>query len=65
MSLKHFHIAFVTVTVVFFGGLAAWGLLVDGLPQMMRVLGWVSLVCAAGMLVYGISFYKKMKSLAR
>lgn len=63
MSLKHFHIAFVAITVLFFGGLAAWCLLVDGLPRMIQMMGWISLVCGAVMLVYGVRFLKKMKHL--
>ena len=63
MSLKHFHIAFVTITVLFFAGLAAWCLLVTGLPEMYRIMGWISAVCAVGMFVYGILFLKKVRTL--
>ncbi len=63
MSLKNFHIAFITVSVLFFGGLGAWCLLVDGLPQGLRAMGWISLLCGVAMLVYGLRFLKKMKHL--
>lgn len=63
MSLKHFHIAFIAVTVLFFSGFAAWCLLVPGLPKMYLVLGWGSIVCAVGMLIYGIRFFKKAASI--
>ncbi len=63
MSLKHFHIAFVTVCTLFFAGLGAWCLLVDALPAAIRAMGWLSLVCAVGMLVYGIRFLKKIRTL--
>lgn len=64
MSLKNFHIAFVTVTVLFFAGLAAWCLLIDGLPAMYRSMGWLSAASSLGMLVYGIRFFKKVKAIA-
>lgn len=63
MSLKHFHIAFITVTVIFFLGFAAWCLLIPALPEMFQVMGWLSLSSAVGMLVYGISFLKKSRSI--
>ncbi len=63
MSLKHFHIAFVTICTLFFGGLGAWCLLFEGLPFGIRVMGWISLVCAVVMLVYGIRFFKKIRTL--
>lgn len=65
MSLKHFHIVFITVTVLFFGLLAAWCLLYPALPQMYRIMGWVSAVFGVGMLVYGICFFRKMKTLTQ
>ncbi len=63
MSLRAFHIAFITISTLFFGGFAAWCLLVTGLPEMFKVMGWGSVVCAFGMLVYGIRFLKKTKTL--
>lgn len=63
MSLKNFHIAFVIITVLFFGGLGAWCLLVDGLPRGIQVMGWLSLACGVGMLIYGVRFFKKVKQL--
>ena len=63
MSLKHFHIAFVTISTLFFWGFAAWCLLLVGLPEMFKVMGWISLVCGFGMLVYGIFFLRKVKLL--
>lgn len=63
MSLKHFHLAFITVCTLFFAGLGAWCLLVEGLPGMLRVMGWLSLLCGVAMLIYGIRFLKKIKTL--
>lgn len=63
MSLKHFHIAFVSVCTFFFAVLGAWCLLVDALPDMYRVMGWLSLSCGVGMVVYGIRFVRKTRTL--
>lgn len=63
MSLKHFHLAFVTVCTLFFGGLGAWCLLIEGLPGMFRLMGWLSLASGAAMLIYGIRFRRKIKTL--
>lgn len=63
MSLKHFHIAFVTVCTLFFAGLAAWCLFVEALPASFRAMGWLSLLGAAAMLVYGVRFLRKTRTL--
>lgn len=64
MSLKHFHIVFVTVCVLFCAGLGAWCLLAERLPGMFRTMGWLSLAGAVAMLVYGVCFYKKIRKIA-
>lgn len=63
MSLRIFHIAFITISTLFFWGLAAWCLLVVGLPEMFKFMGWISIVCGFAMLIYGIRFFKKTKAL--
>ncbi len=63
MSLRNFHIAFISVATLFFWGFAAWCLLVMGLPEMFKPMGWISIVFGFGMLIYGICFLKKTKSL--
>lgn len=62
MSLKHFHIAFIAVSSLFCIGLGAWCLLVEGLPAGLRAMGWLSFVGAAGLVVYGVRFYKKLRN---
>jgi len=63
MSLKHFHIAFVTISMLFFWGFAAWCLLLVGLPEMFKPMGWISVALGFVMLIYGIRFLKKTKAL--
>ncbi len=64
MSLKHFHIAFVTICVLFAWGLAAWCLLMPGQPPILSYMGWLSLAGGLGLLVYGVRFLKKIKNVA-
>lgn len=63
MSLKHFHIAFIAISVLFCAGLGAWCLLLDGLPGSLRAMGWISLVGAVSLLVYGVRFLRKIRRL--
>jgi len=61
MSLKHFHIAFIIVCLLFAWGLAAWCLLIPGRSGMFQVMGWISAVGGLALLIYGIRFLKKSK----
>ncbi len=63
MSLKHFHIAFVTVCTFFFALFGAWCLLVESLPGTYRVMGWLSLGLGVVMVIYGIRFLRKTRTL--
>lgn len=63
MSLKFFHIAFITICLLSAWGFAAWCLLRRELPVMFDVMGWLSLVGGLLLLVYGIRFVRKSKNL--
>jgi hypothetical protein len=62
MSLKGFHIVFITVSTLLFGFLIAWGLLLaeeaDAVSRTMMVAGIVGLLLLP---VYGVYFLKKAK----
>jgi multidrug transporter EmrE-like cation transporter len=64
MSLRAFHIVFVTVSTLFFAGLALWGFVfsVDRTP-IITALGVVSAVAALVLPVYGFFFYKKVRNI--
>ncbi|TAE77665.1 MAG: hypothetical protein EAZ65_06850 [Verrucomicrobia bacterium] len=64
MSLRAFHIVFVTVSTLFFALLAAWAFFfaVDRTP-IISALGMVSAVGAVVMPIYGIFFYKKVRNI--
>jgi hypothetical protein len=61
MSLKGFHIVFVTVSTLLFLFMAVWGFFLVAEPTTLtHVLGAVGVGAAAIMLVYGVYFYRKI-----
>jgi hypothetical protein len=65
MSLKGFHILFVVLTTLValgIGGYCIWVDLVVGEP-VYRTGAIASFASAAGLVIYGIWFYRKMKKL--
>lgn len=65
MSLRGFHILFITVATLFCAFFAFWAFFLSGAnhDKMIDVLGWV---CATGVIafpVYGIYFYRKAKNI--
>ncbi|MBA2243043.1 MAG: hypothetical protein H0W04_09185 [Chthoniobacterales bacterium] len=65
MSLKGFHIVFITCSTLLAFGVGAWCLwvnLVVGAPVYLAgAIG--SFLAALGLIVYGVWFYRKMKRL--
>ena len=66
MSLKAFHIVFVSVSVLLMLGLAGWCFVNYRNGGTVNDLVWaaVSLVVAAGLVVYGRFFLKKLKHIS-
>lgn len=65
MSLKGFHIVFITFSTLLALGTGAWCLWVDsthGSPAF-RIGAVSAFVAAVGLLVYGVWFWRKMKRL--
>ncbi len=64
MSLRAFHIVFVTVSTLLFAFLVLWAfvLAADRTP-MVTVLGSLSVAGLVVMPVYGIYFYKKVRNI--
>ena len=64
MSLRAFHIVFVTVTTLMFAFLAVWAFLIaqetDGVVKGLGILGLIGIV---GMPTYGVFFYKKARKI--
>ncbi len=60
MSLKGFHIFFITIAVLFCLGFSAWAFLGAGnLSKDMQLPGIITASVGACLLVYGIWFVKK------
>lgn len=64
MSLRAFHIVFVTVSTLLFVFLTVWAfaLAADRTP-IITALGAVSAAGVLGMPVYGVYFYKKVRNI--
>ena len=65
MSIKGFHIVFIvfsTLLAIGVGCYCVWVDLTVGEP-IYRTGAIVSFVCAVGLIVYGVLFYRKMKRL--
>jgi hypothetical protein len=65
MSLKGFHIVFITVSTLFALGVGAWCLWVNSIEgaPIFRMGAIGSFAVAAALIVYGVWFYRKMKRL--
>ena len=60
MSLKGFHIVFVTVSTLLFVFLALWAFLyVEETSAIIRFLGFTGIVAGLIMPIYGVLFYRK------
>ena len=63
MSLKAFHILFITVSVLLCGGFGLWCFLSEAVRGVTgyQALGGVSLFIAVALVIYEIMFVRKMK----
>ena len=66
MSLKAFHILFVTLASLLAFAFGAWALQVPSENGVMlyRAMGVTGLVFGAGLIAYGFWFWRKVKRLA-
>ncbi|MCH7225155.1 hypothetical protein [Haloferula sp. A504] len=64
MSLRAFHIVFVTVTTLLFLFLAVWAFGFSGETSVtMTGLGVIGALGSVGMPVYGVYFYRKARNI--
>ena len=65
MSLKGFHIVFITFSTLLALGSGAWCLWVDSIhgAPAFRIGAICAFVTALGLITYGVWFWKKMKRL--
>lgn len=61
MSLKAFHVIFITVATLFCIAVAVWGLHfnTNSSDTMIKLIGWICAAVAAILPVYGVVFYRK------
>jgi hypothetical protein len=64
MSLRAFHIIFITVVTLFCLGVAIWALYVERQSQdiTFKILGYSCAVASIFLPIYGFRFYKKSAS---
>jgi len=62
MSLKAFHVLFVTVATLLTLGFGVWSLRVREAGYLS--LGVISMAVAAGLVIYGVWFLRKMKGVS-
>lgn len=61
MSLKTFHIVFITASIVLASWFGVWAISSDGWPYVITGLG--SLLCAVGLVIYEVGFLKKCREI--
>ncbi len=66
MSLKAFHLVFVTASVLLAIGFGVWGIAqyVHGGPKSDLVMGIISSLIAPGLIWYGKYFLRKLKNIS-
>ena len=64
MSLKNFHLVFVTVSSLLFAFLTLWSFVISpDQSALVHVLGVVGIAGVVVMLSYGVYFYRKIQKL--
>ncbi|MEM9238057.1 MAG: hypothetical protein AAGB14_14895 [Verrucomicrobiota bacterium] len=64
MSLRGFHIVFVTVATLLFAFLAIWALgFASDKTSIIKVLGATGVIGCIGMPIYGVYFYRKARNI--
>ena len=65
MSIRGFHIIFITIATMLCLGIAIWIFKFSGLTDRFstHVLGGGSILAAVALVIYGVYFYQKIKKL--
>ena len=63
MSLRVFHIIFIVISTLTTLGFGIWGLQQQSVNALYGVWGVISLAISLGLIVYGFTFFKKLKKL--
>lgn len=65
MSIKGFHLIFITVAALFCGSFSAWALFLNETEQGMSITiaGVVTLISTVALIIYGFYFRRKTKDI--
>jgi hypothetical protein len=65
MSIKGFHLIFITIAALFCAGFGVWALFFDQQDSGIgtKVAGVVTLMASIGLIFYGIHFRRKSKNI--
>lgn len=63
MSLKAFHLFFITVSVLLAFGFGGWSLVryADSAPVLYLGMGVLAILAGVGLIVYGVRFARKLR----
>ncbi|MCX8239916.1 MAG: hypothetical protein OSB05_13940 [Akkermansiaceae bacterium] len=62
MSIKGFHLIFITIAALFCAGFGVWALFLDE-KESASLFGVLSLIASAVLVVYGFYFRRKSKDI--
>jgi len=65
MSIKGFHLIFIFIAALFCAGFGVWALFFDKMSNgdTVKIFGGGSLVAAVALMIYGIYFVRKTKTI--
>ncbi len=65
MSIKGFHLIFITIAALFSGGFGVWALFFESQNSDLgiKIAGGVTLVLGIALIAYGVYFYRKSKNI--
>ena len=65
MSIKGFHLIFITIAALFCAGFGVWALFLDDQSSGLgtKLFGGATLAAACGLVVYGFYFRRKAKDI--
>lgn len=65
MSIKGFHLIFITIAALFFAGFGVWALFFDQQDSgfTTKIAGVVTLIASVGLVFYGAYFRRKSKDI--
>ncbi len=65
MSLKGFHLFFITIAALFCAAFGIWALFFDETEAgiLVKIFGGITLALSVGLVAYGVYFFRKIQNL--